>query len=40
LEEIGKKYDLTRERTRQIKEVAILKLRKSWKSKLLKEFLE
>jgi RNA polymerase primary sigma factor len=29
LEEIGKKYDLTRERTRQIKEVAILKLRKS-----------
>lgn len=38
LEEIGAKYDLTRERVRQIKEKAIRKL-KSQKSRLLKSYL-
>ena len=39
LEEIGEKFDLTRERVRQIKEKAIRKLRKSSRSKLLKSYL-
>lgn len=39
LEEIGNKFDLTRERVRQIKEKAIRTLRKTSRSKLLKEYL-
>ena len=39
LEEIGAKFDLTRERVRQIKEKAIRKLRQSSRSKLLKSYL-
>ncbi|OQY00394.1 MAG: RNA polymerase subunit sigma [Bacteroidetes bacterium 4572_117] len=39
LEEIGDKFDLTRERVRQIKEKAIKRLRHSSKSKMLKEYL-
>jgi len=39
LEEIGEKYDLTRERVRQIKEKGIRKLRHSTRSKILKTFL-
>ena len=39
LEEIGEKFDLTRERVRQIKEKAIRKLRPSSRSKLLKSYL-
>ncbi|MFR9611814.1 MAG: RNA polymerase sigma factor RpoD/SigA [Rikenellaceae bacterium] len=39
LEEIGEKFDLTRERVRQIKEKAIRRLRHSSKSKLLKSYL-
>lgn len=39
LEEIGEKYDLTRERVRQIKEKAIRRLRHTSKSKLLKPYL-
>ncbi|MFI3264822.1 MAG: RNA polymerase sigma factor RpoD/SigA [Rikenellaceae bacterium] len=39
LEEIGEKFDLTRERVRQIKEKAIRRLRQSSKSKLLKSYL-
>ncbi len=39
LEEIGKKYDLTRERVRQIKEKAIRRLRNSTKNNLLKSYL-
>ncbi len=39
LEEIGEKFDLTRERVRQIKEKAIRKLRSSPKNKLLKSYL-
>ena len=39
LEEIGEKFDLTRERVRQIKEKAIRRLRNSSKSKLLKTYL-
>lgn len=39
LEEIGKKYGLTRERVRQIKEKAIRRLRKNTKSKVLKAYL-
>lgn len=39
LEEIGEKFDLTRERVRQIKEKAIRRLRHSSKSKLLKTYL-
>ena len=39
LEEIGTKFDLTRERVRQIKEKAIRKLRHSSRSKLLKAYL-
>ncbi len=39
LEEIGLKFDLTRERVRQIKEKAIRKLRHSSRSKLLKAYL-
>ena len=38
LEEIGEKFDLTRERVRQIKEKAIRKLRQSSRSKLLKAY--
>ena len=39
LEEIGSKYNLTRERVRQIKEKAIRKLKKPSASKLLKTYL-
>ncbi len=39
LEEIGVRYDLTRERVRQIKEKAIRRLRASGRSKLLKTYL-
>jgi len=39
LEEIGEKFDLTRERVRQIKEKAIRRLRHSARSKLLKSYL-
>jgi RNA polymerase primary sigma factor len=39
LEEIGLKFDLTRERVRQIKERAIRRLKKSSRSKLLKYYL-
>ncbi|MBO5732230.1 MAG: RNA polymerase sigma factor RpoD/SigA [Alistipes sp.] len=39
LEEIGEKFDLTRERVRQIKEKAIRKLRTSSRSSLLKSYL-
>ena len=40
LEEIGDKFNLTRERVRQIKEKAIRRLRQDTKSKLLKSYLE
>jgi len=40
LEEIGEKFNLTRERVRQIKEKAIRRLRHSTRSKLLKSYLE
>ena len=39
LEEIGEKFDLTRERVRQIKEKAIRRLRQSSRSKLLQSYL-
>ena len=39
LEEIGEKYNLSRERVRQIKEKAIRRLRNNSKSKLLKSYL-
>lgn len=39
LEEIGQRYDITRERVRQIKERAIRRLRKSYNKNLLKSFL-
>ena len=39
LEEIGEKYDLTRERVRQIKEKAIRRLRSPSRSKILKSYL-
>ena len=39
LEEIGEKFDLTRERVRQIKEKAIRKLRQSSRSSMLKSYL-
>ncbi len=39
LEEIGEKFNLTRERVRQIKEKATRRLRHSSRSKTLKSFL-
>lgn len=39
MEEIGKRYGLTRERVRQIREKAIRKLRKNTKNKMLKAYL-
>ena len=39
LEEIGEKYNLTRERVRQIKEKAIRRLRNTSKNKILKTYL-
>ena len=39
LEEIGDRFNLTRERVRQIKEKAIRRLRTSNRSKLLKSYL-
>ena len=39
LEEVGDKYNLTRERVRQIKEKAIRRLRNNTKSKLLRSYL-
>jgi len=39
LEEIGTKYNLSRERVRQIKEKAIRKLRTCTKNKILKTYL-
>ena len=40
LEEIGEKFDLTRERVRQIKEKALRRLRHASRSKLLRKYLE
>ena len=39
LEEIGEKFDLTRERVRQIKEKAIRRLKHTSRSKILKSYL-
>jgi RNA polymerase primary sigma factor len=39
LEEIGEKFDLTRERVRQIKEKAIKRLKQTSRSNLLKSYL-
>jgi RNA polymerase primary sigma factor len=39
LDEIGAKFDLTRERVRQIKEKAIRRLKHTSRSKLLKAYL-
>jgi RNA polymerase primary sigma factor len=39
LEDIGEKFELTRERVRQIKDKAIIKLRSTTRNKLLKEYL-
>ena len=39
LEEIGEKFDLTRERVRQIKEKAIRRLKHASRSKILKTYL-
>ena len=39
MEEIGKKYGLTRERVRQIREKAIRKLKQNTKNKMLKAYL-
>lgn len=39
LDEIGEKYNLTRERVRQIKEKALRRLRRNTKNKLLKSYL-
>ncbi|MDA8877005.1 RNA polymerase subunit sigma, partial [bacterium] len=39
LEEIGTKFDLTRERVRQIKEKAIKRLKHNSRSKLLRAYL-
>jgi len=39
LEEIGSKFNLTRERVRQIKEKAIRRLRHTSRSRLLKAYL-
>ncbi|MFM7767704.1 MAG: sigma-70 family RNA polymerase sigma factor, partial [Bacteroidota bacterium] len=39
LEEIGAKFDLTRERVRQIKEKAIRRLKHTSRSKILKTYL-
>ena len=39
MEEIGKKYGLTRERVRQIREKAIRKLKQNTKNKMLKTYL-
>ena len=39
LEEIGAKFHLTRERVRQIKEKAIIRLRHQSRSKTLKQYL-
>lgn len=39
IDEIGEKFDLTRERVRQIKEKALKRLRQSTRSKLLKAYL-
>ena len=39
LDEIGEKFDLTRERVRQIKEKAIRRLKHTSRSKILKSYL-
>jgi RNA polymerase primary sigma factor len=39
LEEIGEKYELTRERVRQIKDKALMRLRQGTKSRLLQSYL-
>ena len=39
LEEIGERFDLTRERVRQIKEKAIRRLKHTSRSKILKTYL-
>ena len=39
LEEIGERFDLTRERVRQIKEKAIRRLKHTSKNKILKSYL-
>lgn len=40
LEEVGKKFDVTRERIRQIEAKALRKLRHPTRSKKLKDYLE
>ena len=40
LEEVGREFDVTRERIRQIEAKALRKLRHPSRSKLLKDFLE
>ena len=40
LEEVGKQFDVTRERIRQIEAKALRKLRHPSKSKILKDYLE
>jgi RNA polymerase primary sigma factor len=39
LEDIGEKFDLTRERVRQIKDKALKRLRHTSRSKMLKSYL-
>jgi RNA polymerase primary sigma factor len=39
IDEIGEKFDLTRERVRQIKEKALKRLRQSTRSRLLRSYL-
>ena len=39
LDEIGEKFDLTRERVRQIKEKAVRRLKHTSRSKILKTYL-
>jgi RNA polymerase primary sigma factor len=39
LEEIGEKFSLTRERVRQIKDKALMRLRQNSKAKLLQSYL-
>ena len=39
LEEIGERFDLTRERVRQIKEKAVRRLKHTTRSKILKTYL-
>jgi RNA polymerase primary sigma factor len=38
LDEVGKKFGLTRERIRQIEGIALRRLRQPWRSRLLREY--